>query len=300
MMTAIDKRAIITGITGYIGSNLVRTLIDSGWNVAGIIRQHSDTKIIDDIKDHLELCHYDGTVDSLTKFIGNFKPTIAFHLASCFVAEHQSNQVTDLIQSNVLFGAHLLEAMTCAGIAKLVNTSTSWQHYHSEIYNPVCLYAATKEAFEKIVDFYVSARNFKVITLEIFDTYGPNDPRKKLINLFMRIAASGEKLAMSPGEQELDLVYIDDVTAAFAKASELLFSINIANEKYMVTTGKPEKLKNIAKMFEQVFKVDLNIEWGGREYRKREVMKVWSNGAILPEWCATYTLCAGLEKIVDD
>lgn len=296
-MIANRKKAIITGITGYIGSNLARSLLQLGWDIGGIIPTNADTTYIADFKDQVQLSIYNEDIASITSFLQRFQPEVIFHLASYFAAEHKPNQITNLIQSNILFGTHLLEAMFQAGIKKLVNTGTSWQHYNNEEYNPVCLYAATKEAFEKIITFYVNAYNFNALTLELFDTYGPNDLRSKLIPLLFKISQTGEQLSMSPGEQEIDLVYIEDVVTAFIKAAELLFTRNITYEKFMVSTGNPKKLQEIIKVFEQTYGTKLKIIWGDKPYRTREVMHIWNKGTIIPEWHAKYTLKQGLKKL---
>lgn len=295
----MKNKAFITGVTGFIGSNLAKTLIASGWDVAAVIKKNDpDLDLIKDIKDRIKFFSYDREVSLLIDFINEFKPDVVFHLASCFLAEHQPQQINNLIDSNILFGTHLLEAMFKANVKNLINTGTSWQHYQNEDYNPVCLYAATKESFEKIIDYYVQAHHFKVVTLELFDTYGPNDPRKKLITLFKKIAASGEQLLMSPGEQELDLVYIDDVIAAYKQAFALLQNKEMpGHEKHVVTTGRPMKLKEIAQLFESIFACKLNIVWGGRPYRTREVMNIWDKGSLLPRWQPKYTLTSGLKKL---
>jgi nucleoside-diphosphate-sugar epimerase len=62
--------------------------------------------------------------------------------------------------------------MQAAGIRRLVNAGTTWQHYLGQVYDPVNLYAATKQAFEAILKFYTSTRDFQAITLELTDTYG--------------------------------------------------------------------------------------------------------------------------------
>jgi len=291
------KKALITGISGYIGSSLAKSLLASGWTVAGVVRKNTNFDLITNIVNEIELITYDGTVDSLINPIVIFQPTVIFNLASCFLAEHRPDQITDLVNSNILFGTHLLEAMHVAGAKKLVNTGTSWQHYQNQQYSPVCLYAATKEAFEQIIAFYVDAYDFKVITLELFDTYGPGDPRKKLINLFYNYIQSGEQLIMSQGEQELDLVYIDDVISAYIKAYQLLETDEKLFDKYLVCTGNPASIKSIAKVFADVYQKKLNILWGGRDYRKREVMQVWDGGNKLPDWKPFYDLVSGLEKI---
>jgi nucleoside-diphosphate-sugar epimerase len=292
-----NKKVLITGISGYIGSNLAKHLLNQGWQVGGIIRKNTKLCLIEDAINDVELAIYDGTVTSLISFIGKFKPAVVYHLASCFLSEHRSEQVTELVDANILFGMHLLEAMEQSGVKKLINTGTAWQHYYNEQYNPVCLYAATKEAFEKIIDFYVDAHDFSVITLELFDTYGPNDPRKKVIPLFCRAALTKEQLLFSLGDQKLDLVYIDDVIAAYQKASKMLFSQEKIHAKYAIATQNPKSLKDIVKLFEDVFQVKLNVVWGGREYRKREVMQPWNNGVILPHWHPVYNLEDGLKKV---
>ncbi|MCL5260774.1 MAG: NAD(P)-dependent oxidoreductase [Gammaproteobacteria bacterium] len=291
------RNALITGVTGYIGSNLSRELINSGWEVTGIIREGSNTTPVADLQ-QLDLAIYDGTVDSLLQIFAKKTPAVVFHLAACFVGEHTAFQVTNLIQANVLFGTHLLEAMANTGVTKLVNTATFWQHYNGEVYNPMCLYAATKESFEKIIKFYVEAYAFQVITLELFDTYGPNDPRRKLINLLLQAAINDEELLMSPGEQKIDLVYIDDVIAAYMRASDLLLSaLDRLNDKFMVATKTPKTLREIVELFNHVFKCKLKTVWGGRAYRKREMMDVWYKETILPGWQPKFTLEQGLTRL---
>ena len=291
------KSVLITGISGYIGSNLARFFLNQGWQVSGIIRTTSNLHLLNDVKDKITLTIYDGKVEPLTKFMHDFQPSLVIHLATLFIVEHQPRDISNLINSNILFPTHLLEAMTKNNVTKLINTSTSWQHYNNEIYNPAYLYAATKEAFEKIAAFYIEAHNLNCITLELFDTYGPSDPRKKLINLFKQYAKSQKTLQMSPGEQEIDLVYINDIIDAYNTAYQLLNSNKIKNEKFSIASGNPKKLKDIALTYEKIFNTKLNIVWGGKPYRTREIMKCWNKGKTLPNWSPKYSLKQGLQQI---
>ncbi|MDZ5724904.1 NAD-dependent epimerase/dehydratase family protein [Acetobacterium sp. K1/6] len=93
-------------------------------------------------------------------------------LASLFVSEHNASDVDKLFMSNVVFGAHLLEAMKTLEVNYLINTGTNWQNYCGSEYNPVNLYAATKEAFEDIAKFYTQTTSLRMITLRLYDTYG--------------------------------------------------------------------------------------------------------------------------------
>ncbi|WP_119328673.1 NAD-dependent epimerase/dehydratase family protein [Cysteiniphilum halobium] len=288
---------LITGASGYIGSKLAKQLIKNGYQLICIVRKSSDLSLLESVKNDIKLIYWDKTVDSLIAGIKQYSIDVVFHLASCFIAEHKSHQVTDLIESNILFGAHLLEAMQQNGIKNMVNTGTSWQHYNNQEYDPVCLYAATKEAFEQLIVYYVKAHQFKCITLKLFDTYGSDDPRKKLVHLLVQLAKTKDNLKMSPGEQQLDLVHIYDVVRALIMASERLTSLDeVQYEEFAVTTQISSSLKEIVNRYEHYIGKKLNIEWGAKSYRSREVMKLWENYKILPNWQATYTFPEGLDE----
>ncbi|MDX8386447.1 MAG: NAD-dependent epimerase/dehydratase family protein, partial [Gallionella sp.] len=222
------KIALVTGGTGFVGSNLIHRLVDIGWEVHSIVRPGSDLKVLDACIDKISLHTHDGSTEGLVNIMSAAKPEVVFHLASLFLSAHTAKDVAQLITSNVLFSSQLLEAMKESGATSLVNTGTSWQHYENKDYSPVNLYAATKQAFEAILEYYVETASLKAITLKLFDTYGPNDPRPKLFHLLEKTAQSQSILSMSPGEQLIDLVYIDDVIDAY-----LLAAGHVQSEDYV-------------------------------------------------------------------
>jgi len=290
------KVALITGATGFVGSHLVKRLVKEDWDVHIIVRGQSGLDIISEIKEKLTIHIYDETTDNVIGILDKVKPKIVFHLASLFLAEHQSKDIEQLIKSNLLFGTQLVEAMAINGVYKLVNTGTSWQHYNNEDCSPVNLYAATKQAFEAILKFYAEATPLRAITLKLFDTYGPNDIRPKLFNLLKRVAEEQKPLAMSPGEQLIDIVYIDDVVDAFVMAAERLMNDKVEHyEDYAVSSGSPLKLRDLVKIYEEVIGRKLPIEWGGRPYRAREVMVPWNRGKVLAGWKAKVNLKDGIK-----
>jgi nucleoside-diphosphate-sugar epimerase len=274
----MTKKALITGVTGFIGSHLARRLIKDGWELHAIIRNSSKYDLIQDIKDSVHFHVYEGTIVSMKKVFDVGKPEIVFHLASLFLSQHKPEDITRLIRSNIIFGSHLVESAVSSGCKQFVNTGTSWQHFENNDYNPVNLYAATKQAFEDILKYYVEVHDLKVITLKLFDTYGPDDPRPKLLNLLKRAAETGEALDMSPGEQLIDLVHVDDVVASFCAAQKILNrSSNKTFKIYGVGSRHPVPLKEIVKKIEAKWNVKIKINWGARSYRDREVMVPWSS-----------------------
>lgn len=293
----MSKKIVVTGSTGFVGSNLVEFLLKKNFEIYLIVRENSSLKNLEHIKEKVNFFRYDGNLDNLITFFEKEKPEGVFHLASNFIAEHNYTQTNSLIESNIKFGTHILEAMKETGVRKLINTGTSWQHYNNDEYNPVCLYAATKQAFESIIDYYVEAEGFNVVTLKLYDTYGENDKRPKLINILNNLADEKTELNMSEGDQPLNLVHISDVCSAFFRAFNLLNESDTnTHKKYAVKHKDSFTLKEVINLFEKTTKKKLIVNWGGRPYRKREVMKLWDKGDTIPQWSPKVSLEEGFQK----
>ena len=270
-----------------------------GEDVTVLVRPQSDISNLHEVRGDLEVAEHDGSTEGMVAIVEACRPDLAFHVASLVVAEHKPEDIAPLVTSNLLFPSQLAEALAGQGGASLVNVGTSWQHFENRDYSPVCLYAATKQAFEALLQYYVDSGRLRVITMKLFDTYGPNDPRPKLFSLLGRLAQSGERLAMSAGEQLQDLVYIDDVTEALVMAGQRLRQGAAEEaEVYAVSSGAPIALKDLVASFGKIAGQDLDIEWGGRPYRQREVMVPWSRGAALPGWQPQVSLEEGIGRLL--
>jgi nucleoside-diphosphate-sugar epimerase len=293
------RRALVTGATGYVGSNLVRRLSADGWDTHVVVRPDSTLESLVDMAQRVTVHTHNGSAEGMHGIVVAAKPDVVFHLASLFLSEHTTADISRLVHSNILFGTQLLEAMTANEVNKIVNTGTSWQHYENMPYSPVNLYAATKQAFEDILQYYVEAKDLQAITLKLFDTYGPIDPRPKLFHLLEKVAKEGAVLAMSPGKQMIDLVYIDDVVQAFVVAANRMLAGAVqGHERYSVSSDSPISLKRLVGLYGRIVGKRLPIDWGGRSYRVREVMVTCNNLPILPEWSPEIQLEDGIRRIL--
>jgi len=293
-----QKVALVTGATGFIGAHLARRLVREGWQVHTVIRPDSNLPDAPEFKQVINHVH-DGSTEGMVACVSQAKPDVVFHLASLFLSQHTTKDIESLIHSNVMFGNQLLEAMNVNGVGNLINTGTSWQHYNNEDYNPVCLYAATKQAFEAILEYYIQACGIKAITLKLFDTYGPDDPRPKLFHLLNKAAKSGEPLDMSAGEQMIDLVHVDDVVEAYLIAAQRMFEAKVSqHETYAISSGQPLPLKELVRLYAEVTKQTVAVNWGARPYRFREVMTTWKNFQNLEQWQPKMTLAEGMQKVL--
>jgi len=293
----MDK-ILVTGASGFVGYHLVQHLRKNNYSVVVLLRPSSDTKKLKKILNESEIVLFDGDVASLADVLAQQKITTVAHLASLYIAEHQASDIDNLIDSNVRFGLFVLEAMNIAGVRKLLNVGTSWQNYHGDEYNPVNLYAATKQAFEDLIQYYVKACGFRCITLRLFDTYGENDERKKLIQLLIETALWGQSLDMSPGGQKIDLCHVDDICHAMEMAINQLAELRSANSLvYGTSSGSRVTLKELVRLVEQVTGKSLTINWGARNYRNREVMEPCDNYAPVPGWLPKVGLQDGIARV---
>lgn len=291
---------VITGATGYIGSHVLKYLLDKEWEIHIISEPGFGYANIEDIKDKIDIFEYNKDIEHLIKYFQKIKADVVFHLAAAVITNYKPEEIPILIQSNILFGTEILEAMKHCSTRLFIGTGSYWQNFNSNDYNPVDLYAATKEAFEKILQYYVDAYQFRAITLRLFDVYGEDDTRPKLLNLLKEIAGTERFIDVSPGEQYLDMVHISDVCSAYLCAYELLKSESrIKNEIYGIYTGNRMRLKDIVSLFSNVSESNINVNWGGRPYKTREIMNPIENYKCLPQWTPAISLREGLKKIID-
>ncbi|THC43807.1 NAD(P)-dependent oxidoreductase [Massilia sp. Mn16-1_5] len=290
------RRALVTGASGFVGSHLARRLVEEGWEVHVLLRAGSSLAPLAPILDRLTLHRSSGATAELTEIVRAAAPDAVFHLAAVFLAQHKPEEIENLIEANILFPTRLLEAMAANGVRLLVNTGTAWQHFENRAYDPVNLYAATKQAFETLLAYYVNALGFSVATLALFDTYGPDDPRPKLMSALWKAAASGQALSMSGGEQLLDMVYIDDVVEAYLATERFLRDAGPVQLHYGVSSGAPLRLKDLVAAFEAALGARVNVGWGERPYRPRETMQAWTDFTAPPGWQPRMPLAEGLRR----
>lgn len=287
-------KLLVSGATGFIGSNLIKRLSNDGHTIHVLVRPASSPEKID----YAIPFTLTDSINDLIAYMEQEKFDGVVHLASLFLAQHKPEDIRNLIDSNVLFSTTLLEAAVKSNIPWFINTGTFWQHYENAPYSPVNLYAATKQAFEDIATYYLETSSINFVTLKLSDTFGPGDIRPKVMNVLAKIGKSGESLDMSPGEQLLDISFIDNVTDGFSKLIALVSQdgTSIRGKSFALKSGRVLSLKELVNVFEKTTGMKLTINWGKREYRLREVMVPWNTGETIPGWEPTVTLEEGIKR----
>jgi nucleoside-diphosphate-sugar epimerase len=282
-----NKRVLISGATGFIGSQVTENLEQLGAHVTAITRRPPTGERLGWIQVSDPELFPIGEVEASN-------PEIIIHLATRFQASHTPKDIRALIQSNVEFGTQLLESGKNLG-ARFINVSSSWQHYEGKPYSPVSLYAATKQAFADIALYY-SETGLDFRDLTIFDTYGPTDERNKLIRLLLLAARSGTPIDMGEGNQLINLLYISDVVNAIMQIATDSIQPNGSTQGLVARADNSISIKELAATIERVTGKSINARWGARPERAREMLTDWQFGNALPNWKQEVSLDHGLAQ----
>lgn len=293
-------KILVSGANGFIGIHLIARLLQDGHVVCAIARPSTNLDIFH--KQKLPYYIFDGNVPNLISFMRQEYFDGVIHLASRFLPQHKPEDLQDLLYSNVIFATSLLEAAVGSETGWFINTGTFWQHYRGKKYSPVNLYAATKQAFEAIAAYYAEASPINFVTIKLSDTFGPHDTRPKLFGLWKAISETRETLDMSPGHQILDISYIDNVIDGYLRIIALLVGDKkvVRGKIFAIRAPKTMTLRQLATLFQKVTHRKLNINWGKRPYRPREVMTPWNKGKRIPGWKPRVSLEEGLRRTLLD
>jgi nucleoside-diphosphate-sugar epimerase len=284
-------RALLTGITGFIGSHLARHLVAAGDEVHAVVRPSSRLDRIPDVVGDVRLHVDDGSTAALHQVVAAAAPDVTFHLATHFIVAHAPGDAERLVADNVGFPTRLAEALAAAGSRRFVNAGTSWQHVGGAPYRPKNLYAATKQAFEDVLGFYAVADLLDAVTVNLYDTYGPLDHRGKLVSALVAAAVAGGSMDMSSGEQLVDLLHVDDVVRALVAAAG-------TTGVHAVSSGAPRTIRQVVELLGDLSGQPLDVRWGVRPDRPDEMLSHWDAGPPLPGWQPEVVLSDGLAALL--
>ena len=294
-----SETCLITGATGFTGRHLVKALVEHGKNVHVLIRASSDSKSLQALLPESSIHIHYGDATRLENIIALVRPNEIFHLAAWCQFENSLDDIDTAIASNINLGVYLLECAVQHGPVSFIHAGTSWQTFESASYRPINLYAATKQAFESIAKHYVESFGVKFASLRLFDSYGVGDTRPKVLNVLLRGINSDEPLGMSPGEQKMILVHVDDVVDAFQKAAQSLRKAPQGSFfEWFLDSGERYSLKEVHAVLEKVVGHSVKVVWGARPYRDKEVMHIGEQRATVPNWAPRYDLESGLRQVL--
>ncbi len=263
-------KVLITGATGFLGQRLTTFLTDKQYEIAILAR---DTKKLSaSTIDISKVTVIDTSLDSWKKEVVSFNPENVFHLASYLTSASDQNSIDNLVNSNLLFGVNLLDALKDCKINCFFNFGSFSEYlYNNGELIPAYLYAASKTAFRPFIQFYANTYGFKHIHIIPYTIYGYEDTKPKLIDLIYNSINADSPINLSPGNQVLDFIHIDDILHFLALILLNNTAIENASELFL-GSGTGTTPIQVAKIIEQVCNKKTNINWGGVPYRQNDTL----------------------------
>lgn len=292
-------RALITGGTGYVGSRLARHLLEAGWDVDAVVRPDSDRRRLP----NAIACHvHDRSAAGMTRIVRDTVPDVVFHLASRTQPRHSTENMDDIVAANIGFGAQLLEAMASADVRCLIEAGTNWEFDAAGHFRPNTFYAATKQAFRVLADYYVQRHGISATTLLLYDVYGPDDWRGKFLSHLVNALKRNETMSATPGEQIVEFVHIDDVGRGFLLAAKELLRADTkpALRCYRLDSGRRLALREASELMMRLAGRPGCVRFGGRPYPPEQIMEPLATGPRPPGWAPEIPLEQGFSMLLGE
>lgn len=243
---------LVTGASGFIGKAVTSKLIEDNHKVYVLQRSSSQNKhIYEELRERLIL--FDRT-EEIPDLLKSIKIDVVFHLATLYQKASEKQDINALIESNISLGTHVLEGVKQSQ-PQFILTQSFFQYFKNSSH-PSSLYAASKQAFTEVAKYYSSVYNFVLTELVIYETYGPEDTRKKIIPSLIEASIQSEKFVIEQKNTLLNLVYISDVVDALTS----VIGRNSA-EIFSVKPEQPIPILEVVKQIEETTSKELDIDF---------------------------------------
>lgn len=285
----MNKSFLVTGATGFLGSHVVKKLLEEEQKVAILKRSFSNTERL---KTELsKVKSYD--IDKLDDFICVFSEQhidVVIHTATCY--GRQGETIEQVYDANLKFPLRLLETALRFNTDTFFNTGTILSKYLN-------WYALSKKHFSEIGQ---QAANLGInfIDVKLEHMYGVDDSHTKFVTFMLEALQNNqEELKLTAGEQCRDFIYVDDVVEAYWK---ILTCQNADKmyQQYEVGTGKAISIKDLVLLAKSITNSQTKLVFGAIPYRENEIMDSKADISKLQAmgWVPHITLKEGLRKMM--
>jgi nucleoside-diphosphate-sugar epimerase len=295
-------KILITGATGFVGKNLVPKLLKDNHNLFEVTVQPDISEgLYGNLFEHYYFS-YEKQADFIKK-IEKFNPEIVIHLASYLTASDETKEMKKLLDANIIFLNHVLDTLKNTNLKWFINTGSFAEYFKGDgKLDPAYLYTATKSASRIFVDYYSKTYNFNYLTIAPYTIYGGKDTQKKIIDIIYDSLDNHSPLDLTPGNQMLDFIHLDDVTDFYITVIQNLEKITSA-ANFQLGTGIGHTLQDLVAIMERQTGKIANIHWGGKQYRPRDVMYAVANISLqyhLFKWQPKILLEEGIKAYIKE
>lgn len=235
----MKKKILITGISGFVGSNLARRLLEKQYTVVGFDRLQKSSAL-----EGVTLHNVDIRKEEIRPFFEGVD--VVFHLAAKNDLISCQEDPVETMDINVRGTANVFEAARLAGVKKVVFASSSAIEEGEERLKG--FYAISKVACESIAEGYRSAFGLNYVLLRYFNLYGPGQDYRRfyppiMSGLMVKIIKNEQPILYEGCENnKRDFIYIDDIQDFHLTCIE---DERVNNKLFRLGTGKSVSMKEV-------------------------------------------------------
>lgn len=228
-----NRRVLVTGAGGFIGSHLVEELLRRGADVTAFVHYNArnDWGMLEGLcgkeEDRLSVVTGDVTDGNAVRAAIDGQDVV-LHLAALIGIPYSYVAPESYINTNVKGTLNVMEACRAADVSRIVHTSTS-EVYGTARYTPIdeehplqgqSPYSASKIGADKIAESYYCSFGLPVATLRPFNTFGPRQSTRAVIPTIITQALTSDTIRLGSLTPVRDLTFVADTVQAFIRMAE--------------------------------------------------------------------------------
>ena len=207
----LPAKILMTGATGFIGKRLAQRLISSGCAVSAVVLPGEQPLLPEGVK----AIPGDVTISAgIAAAVRDIAPDLLVHLAAAGVTDRELS-FHESCRVNVQGVINILEAARNApSLQRLMLIGSSFEYgarRSDDDLDPFNAYGASKVAAWAYARAAYNAWKLPVVWVRPFQVYGPGQPANTLIPAAMHAALTGQDFRMTPGAQQRDFIFVDDL-----------------------------------------------------------------------------------------
>lgn len=268
------KIALVTGAGGFIGANLVRRLLNDGYEVHGIVKPKEDLWRLTDLNSQQWHQHEVDITnrEEVFKLLEAVKPAYVFHLTHYGGNRGQTdhNQVRQVvIEGTVNLYEACLEAGSCQAI---VNAGSSSEYgaktelmCEDMVLEPNTPYGLAKAWATLYGQHLAREQSVPIVTLRFFSVYGPYEASIRLMPAVILSCLKQVAPQLSNPQTARDFVHVDDVVEAMLLVAGKINEVK--GQIFNIGSGKQNTIKDAVEIILRLTKANVELNWGGIESR---------------------------------
>ncbi len=285
----MSKKILLTGGTGYLGSNLLAALLKHDYTLVLLKRKSSSLKRITEYTNMIRM--YDIEDISYKEVITQNSIDTIIHLAACYGRNGET--FVDIKSANVDFPNNLLDAALETNVQYFINTDTSLP---AEVNH----YAFTKKQFGSYLKLKKDQISIVNIVPEYF--YGPGDDNWKFVTMIIqKLMQHVPVIEFTDGLQKRDFIYITDVVNAYTTILQNLDQLKGFHE-ISVSSGETIRIRDMAQLCKEICNNEVTkLAFGALPNRSNDILNSSSDNTSLKKlgWYPQTDLKSGIMHTLD-